>query len=315
MLKFFLSAVGSSFLANTLLHTLSKGSADKFELARKKCTVTDRTPTATLIGGTMLGAGMAMAATCPGTVASQVGSFGSVFGLPSILGGFAGVAVYAFLVEPLFRTALVRQTRVDVALDRKFKVPYASLALPLAGLMMGVATGLEYLFPDRNVPLFTSSLNALLPSLKFSAWNPIISGVLLGLLQVPLVLGLRQSLGVSSGYVAAVAKVVNFFSPKTVQNNPVLKEKLHSNWQMIFLTGAALAAAYTTAKTGAAWNTWLSFFGGMIMIMGARMGDGCTSGHGISGFSQLSLYSMLGVPALFIGAIAAGVGLKMGGVL
>ena len=47
-----------------------------------------------------------------------------------------------------------------------------------------------------------------------------------------------------------------------------------------------------------------AFLGGFIMLFGARLAGGCTSGHGISVFAQLSAGSTLAVVAMFAGGIA-----------
>lgn len=46
-----------------------------------------------------------------------------------------------------------------------------------------------------------------------------------------------------------------------------------------------------------------AFFGGVILIYGARMAGGCTSGHGISGGLQLAVSSWI----FFIAMFASGV--------
>jgi uncharacterized membrane protein YedE/YeeE len=48
-----------------------------------------------------------------------------------------------------------------------------------------------------------------------------------------------------------------------------------------------------------------AFTGGMLMILGARVANGCTSGHGITGLSQLSIGSLVATPSMFAGGIAA----------
>jgi uncharacterized membrane protein YedE/YeeE len=40
------------------------------------------------------------------------------------------------------------------------------------------------------------------------------------------------------------------------------------------------------------------------MLLGARIADGCTSGHGLSGMAQLSVGSTVAVAAMFAGGIA-----------
>jgi uncharacterized membrane protein YedE/YeeE len=48
------------------------------------------------------------------------------------------------------------------------------------------------------------------------------------------------------------------------------------------------------------------FFGGFLLVFGARMAGGCTSGHGISGVGHLCMRSILGIASMFAGAIAVG---------
>jgi uncharacterized membrane protein YedE/YeeE len=46
-----------------------------------------------------------------------------------------------------------------------------------------------------------------------------------------------------------------------------------------------------------------AFAGGVLLLFGARFGGGCTSGHMISGISQLAISSLLFTAALFPAAI------------
>jgi uncharacterized membrane protein YedE/YeeE len=49
-----------------------------------------------------------------------------------------------------------------------------------------------------------------------------------------------------------------------------------------------------------------AIMGGGMLIFGARLAGGCTSGHGISGMSQLSVSSFITVTAMFGGGILMG---------
>ena len=48
----------------------------------------------------------------------------------------------------------------------------------------------------------------------------------------------------------------------------------------------------------------MAFIAGFLMLFGARLADGCTSGHGLSGTAQLAVGSMVAVAAMFAGGIA-----------
>ena len=47
------------------------------------------------------------------------------------------------------------------------------------------------------------------------------------------------------------------------------------------------------------------FFAGLLVLFGARLAGGCTSGHGISGTLQLAVSSWLAAVSFFVGGIAA----------
>jgi uncharacterized membrane protein YedE/YeeE len=49
----------------------------------------------------------------------------------------------------------------------------------------------------------------------------------------------------------------------------------------------------------------IAFLAGFVMLLGARIAGGCTSGHGISGMAQLSVGSTVAVAAMFAGGILA----------
>jgi uncharacterized membrane protein YedE/YeeE len=48
-----------------------------------------------------------------------------------------------------------------------------------------------------------------------------------------------------------------------------------------------------------------AFAGGAVMLFGARLADGCTSGHGISGGLQLAVSSWVFLASMFMSGIAA----------
>jgi uncharacterized protein len=246
---------------------------------------------------------------------------------------------------PIF--APCRTIPVDTSLEKKFRTSFPILAAPLAAAMFGGALLFEFLYPDAKVPFFSTSISTLVPSLRAAAWSPIVGGIVAGLLQIPLTLFFTyalvssdtagsnltvlrscdlkiplfprsQNLGSSSAYVYTVATAVGLVSPATVRKSQVLSEKSGSNfanwWQIPFVLGSILGA-YSSSQHSAATSTgpWMGFLGGALMLIGSRMADGCTSGHGLSGMSQLSTYSMLAVPAMFGSAIATALTLQFAG--
>ena len=56
-----------------------------------------------------------------------------------------------------------------------------------------------------------------------------------------------------------------------------------------------------------------AFGGGFMMLFGARMARGCTSGHGITGMTALSWFSIVSVCAMFAMGISFAFILKAAG--
>ena len=93
-------------------------------------------------------------------------------------------------------------------------------------------------------------------------------------------------------------------------------------WQVTLVAGIGLGAWVSMKMSGAVrapvspiWSRALgsssrglryavAFVAGFLMLFGARIADGCTSGHGLSGMAQLSVGSTVAVAAMFAGGIA-----------
>ena len=77
------------------------------------------------------------------------------------------------------------------------------------------------------------------------------------------------------------------------------------NWRMIYAVGLVIGAAIWMFTVGEAFQTTVSWWqlalGGFIAGYGARLSNGCTSGHGICGLASLQLPSLLAV-IIFLGA-------------
>jgi hypothetical protein len=103
---------------------------------------------ADIVGGLVMGAGIALAGACPGTVLAQVGA-GYRDALFTVVGGLAGAMTFAYLEGTLApRLAagdLGRITFADVT-----GIPYWGLALVLAGILVGVLYWLEAWRPWRG---------------------------------------------------------------------------------------------------------------------------------------------------------------------
>jgi uncharacterized protein len=160
-------------------------------------------------------------------------------------------------------------------------------------------------------------------SLTSKAWSPYAAGALIGLLQIPTFLLMDTALGASSSFVTVAAHIASVFDPAVAQVKYFASHMWGAKnwWQVAVVVGIAIGAFLSMRMSGAHRETispiwsraigtsslWsrapIAFLGGFIMLFGARIAGGCTSGHGISGMAQLSVGSTLAVAAMFAGGI------------
>lgn len=158
--------------------------------------------------------------------------------------------------------------------------------------------------------------------LKKPYWSPYIAGIIIGLLQIPIFLLLHASIGSSVSFHGMACSLLSWFKHLDMQQTtnscfPMLKHW----WQLGFIFGI-IGGAYlsstlsgirrksfspiwqqTTGTTTLLQRSILAFCGGFIMLFGARLADGCTSGNGISGISLLSIGSMIVILSMFIAGV------------
>ncbi len=90
----------------------------------------------------------------------------------------------------------------------------------------------------------------------------------------------------------------------TVNLNPKTIEKL-SSFGFENIGESYLPDAIFGVEALSAWQTWVFLIvGGIFVGFGARYAGGCTSGHAISGLSNLQLPSLIAVIGFFIGGLA-----------
>ena len=149
------------------------------------------------------------------------------------------------------------------------------------------------------------------------------AGMLLGLVMT-LAVAVKKPLGVSTQFVVANGMALKEVAPDYVEGHDMLKNaKYHTpGYGWWFDIGLILAAAGAAVLVGK-WKPrktcrWarangsvrkrlvLSFIGGFILLFGARMASGCTSGQFASGWAQLSLSVVPFTIGMFVcGMIAA----------
>jgi uncharacterized membrane protein YedE/YeeE len=102
---------------------------------------------ADIIGGLILGAGIALAGACPGTALAQIGA-GYRDAWFVLLGGLAGALFYGYLDAPI--TAFFAEKGDKVGFDKLVGLPFWTLALIVAAAFAGVLVLLEGWRPWRT---------------------------------------------------------------------------------------------------------------------------------------------------------------------
>jgi len=155
-----------------------------------------------------------------------------------------------------------------------------------------------------------------------------VAGLLLGLMVI-LATALVTPFGVSTQYVVTDAVVLHSVAPEAAESNKYLNkygEKedwgVGYGWMLVLgmFLGSGIAAMAThrfrQRKNPAMSEMWVAqfgnhkakrlvqaFIGGLLLLFGARFAGGCTSGHMISGISQLTVGSFVFGIAIFISGI------------
>ncbi len=131
MLKVFLTAVATGAVVLAVLH-----GSGLVQIYPK--------PTlygADIIGGLILGAGIALAGACPGTVLAQVG-VGYRDAIFTLVGGIAGAISFGY-AEPLLHPILLSGGPGKITFADVTGIPYWILALGFAAVLVAVLVGLE----------------------------------------------------------------------------------------------------------------------------------------------------------------------------
>lgn len=169
------------------------------------------------------------------------------------------------------------------------------------------------------------SLHSLLQS---RAWSPIVAGVIIGLLQLPLSGLLGRFIGTSMSYMTLLAQVCR--GNKELEDNK-------SNWWQVFLVGGSVLGSFLASwLEGSLHLQQVSSFvsesvipslstkplsdgsvrgvsplaaviGGILLLIGAKTMRACTSGHGLSGMALMAIPSIVATCSIFAGGILTGV--------
>jgi uncharacterized membrane protein YedE/YeeE len=209
-----------------------------------------------------------------------------------MLGGLIGGILYSKLGRPLIahvkttdKQALEKPT-VYQALD----IPPGRVVAVFEALCLSVVAGLGLLAPEKQ--------NVLLPGA--------VGGILIGGAQFLTLFLTRRALGFSTAFEQlgdlfwwAKERVFDGTSrPRpSVGLSAYIVGSVLGSWT--FSQFVQLPVLANEVKVDAL----RAVLGGALLLFGSRLGDGCPSGHGISGMSQLSISSFISVAAMFAGGM------------
>jgi len=153
--------------------------------------------------------------------------------------------------------------------------------------------------------------------------NWLLWGGMIGLVQI-VAIATVQPLGVSTAYPQIVGYLVDKIVPGFAESQPYLQKiGAKIGWEVMLVLGIALGALLsrllqgrTAAEANAcevpqpfrstAARAAATFAGGFLILFGARLAGGCTSGHMLSGIAQLALSGFLfGAAAFATGVLIA----------
>ncbi len=255
-----------------------------------------------VLGGLIFGAGMAVLGYCPGTLAISFGE-GALDAFTGIIGGLFGGVIFTLL-------------------------------LPSISGILGPDWGKISLYSitgGSNVLFFVLLFIIAIAFIYFALWLDkkenkgdrkwLYSGIALAGLNG--FVFLRSLTGRPIGASTMYPYLADYITGLT-NNAYFSKIQTPGHWEFIFLTGAFLAGLIISLikkdfKLRLIFSNWehykgnnslkrivWAFVGGFILIFGARMAGGCTSGHILSGGMQLALSSLVFALFVFTGLLVTG---------
>lgn len=155
------------------------------------------------------------------------------------------------------------------------------------------------------------------------AWSPYVVGTLIGLLSWFTFASVDKPLGITTAFEHTAALSMQAAVPQIAETNAYYTDpdkKPLIGWEWMLVLGVFIGA-YLSSKLSADRSTgngvpalWArrfgtrvttrfigAFLGAAVMMFGARLAEGCTSGHGISGALQLAVSSWIFI-AVFVPA-------------
>jgi uncharacterized membrane protein YedE/YeeE len=158
--------------------------------------------------------------------------------------------------------------------------------------------------------------------LRMPRWSPYVAGTLIGVLSWAAFVSVDKPIGVSTAVAKTMGMLERAVAPAHVDGNAYFQKfKPAIDWEWMLVLGLAAGAWLSSRLSGdkpsadppALWRSRFgeskplryaaAFLGGVLLMFGARIAGGCTSGHGISGSLQLALSSWIFFLTLFVSGL------------
>ena len=162
--------------------------------------------------------------------------------------------------------------------------------------------------------------------LSLARWSPYAVGVGIGILTWFSFILANRPIGCSTAYARISGMIEKLFRGRVVEQKKYYQKFVPKlGWEMMLILGITLGAFLSSALSGtftieiipSLWKTYFgsnvllrfvgALVGGLLIGFGARMADGCTSGHGISGTLQLAVGSWLAFFCFFMGGFVTAI--------
>lgn len=164
--------------------------------------------------------------------------------------------------------------------------------------------------------------------LSSKSWSPYVAGAGIGVLSWFTFATVDRPIGVTTAFESTAALAEKSVLPETERTNGYFQRKAAEgkppkiDWEWMLVVGIFVGALISSKLSGdrgaptvpALWRARfgnspslrlaVAFLAGAVMMFGARLAQGCTSGHGISGTLQLAVSSWIFIILAFAVAVA-----------
>jgi uncharacterized membrane protein YedE/YeeE len=160
------------------------------------------------------------------------------------------------------------------------------------------------------------------------SWSPVVVGAAIGVLSWFAFWSADRPLGITTSFEHTAALTAKAAMPEVEHTHDYYHAKQNAGkppkigWEWMLVIGVFVGSVLSSWLSGdrtrlkvpdlwkhrfgksVAKRFAAAFFGGALMMLGARLAQGCTSGHGISGALQLAISSWVFVAVFFAVGIA-----------